>query len=453
MFKYVFGLTAKRMQILQTKMKANECLKDKRGSHENRPNKVSDEVRDLVKAHIESFPSQESHYSRVKNKLLCLAPNLTVNKMAIMFNEKHPENKVNVHFYRDTFNSEFNLRFGAPRSDTCPKCDRLFVRLVNATSADERRKIAMESELHHRKAEKSYACLKEDTVSAKENPRLHVVFTDLEQVLFSPNLTHSNVFYQRQYSTYNYAVHSADKGDATMFLWHESVAKRGSAEIASCFLKYVTDNFEPLTNHEDRKLVVWSDRCVGQNNNWKMLAMFKFLIKAKYYTQVEQKFLCSGHSFLPCDRDFALIERKKKTAVINVPFDWVEMIVAARPSNPFLVTIMNREDFKDFSPLETALYRNPKLKITDKLWFKFVSDDPDSIHTRVGHNVSQPWVSYTLRKRMAVPCSVDNPRQLKELYKGPIAIKKEKKADLISMSDLLCDPAHRQFYIDLITED
>ena len=29
------------------------------------------------------------------------------------------------HTYRKVYNSEFNLRFGLPRSDTCANCDRL----------------------------------------------------------------------------------------------------------------------------------------------------------------------------------------------------------------------------------------------------------------------------------------------------------------------------------------
>ncbi|KAF6209805.1 hypothetical protein GE061_015555 [Apolygus lucorum] len=49
---------------------------------------------------------------------------------------------------------------------------------------------------------------------------------------------------------------------ASMFLWHECIAKRGSKEIGSCILKYITLTFNKLSQGEERKLIVWSDRCV-----------------------------------------------------------------------------------------------------------------------------------------------------------------------------------------------
>nr|CAI5817612.1 unnamed protein product [Callosobruchus analis] len=83
---------------------------------------------------------------------------------------------------------------------------------------------------------------------------------DLEQVLYCPTLTHSSVFYQRQLATYNYAIHDAAEGNATMMLWHEAMAHRGSTEIASSLLFYIWQNFDPLQHGQERKLIVWSDR-------------------------------------------------------------------------------------------------------------------------------------------------------------------------------------------------
>ncbi|CAH2018113.1 unnamed protein product [Acanthoscelides obtectus] len=216
--------------------------------------------------------------------------------------------------YHDIFKSKFNLRFGLPRSDTCSYCDKLFMKLCSTDDANEKKKIEIESEIHHRKAEAGYKTLKDDTETSKLNPNYVVLCTDLQQVLFCPNLTHSSVFYQRQFSTYNYAVHNMGEENATMLLWHEAMAHRGSTEIASALLFYITNKYSRLkAGEERRKLVVWSDRCVGQNNNWKMLTMLRLLVLEKFFTQVEQKFLTSGHSFLPCDRDFSLIDDKKKS--------------------------------------------------------------------------------------------------------------------------------------------
>lgn len=164
-----------------------------------------------------------------------------------------------------------------------------------ATEDDEtRKKIAAEAELHHRKAEKAYETLHRDAETAKQNQNFVVLCVDLQQVLFTPNLTHSDVFYQGQYSNYNYAVHNMSNSQVTMYLWHESVAKCGSAEITSCLIQHILHNFSVLQPGQERKLTIWSDRCVGQNNNFKMVILCTYLTYLGYFTEVNQKFLVSG---------------------------------------------------------------------------------------------------------------------------------------------------------------
>jgi len=41
--------------------------------------------------------------------------------------------------------------------------------------------------------------------------------------------------------------------------------------------------------------------------------------------------MCTGHSFLPRDREFTTIERLKKSANVYVPDDWAR--VKVRPGN------------------------------------------------------------------------------------------------------------------------
>lgn len=86
---------------------------------------------------------------------------------------------------------------------------------------------------------------------ARLNSSIVVLCVDLQQVLFCPTLTHSNTFYQRQLSNYNFAIHN-------------------------------------------------------------------------------EKFLSTGQSFSPCDRDFALIEKQKKKSKVLVPSQWKYFIANAR---------------------------------------------------------------------------------------------------------------------------
>jgi len=43
----------------------------------------------------------------------------------------------------------------------------------------------------------------------------------------------------------------------------------------------------------------------------------------------------SGHSYLPCDRDFGVIEKQKKYhPEIYIPNDWITVILKARKKIP-----------------------------------------------------------------------------------------------------------------------
>ncbi|KAJ8897504.1 hypothetical protein PR048_002851 [Dryococelus australis] len=251
----------------------NLDIYDKRGTYHNRPPAVSFDVKELVRNHISSMPPQESHYSRSTSSKLYLSSELCVERMYDLFKKIHHYIKCSCSLYRDIFRSEFKLRFGPPRPDSCSYCDEIYIHLVATETDDEQKRISAQSTLHHRKAETAYEVLHEDVVMSKSNTTYVVLCTDMQQVLFCPTLHHSPMFYQSQFSAYNQCVHNMGTVKPYMFVWNESVAKCGSSEIPSCILKYIELHFEPLKVGEIRKLVVWSDRCIAQNNNWWCIAL------------------------------------------------------------------------------------------------------------------------------------------------------------------------------------
>lgn len=227
----------------------------------------------------------------------------------------------------------------------------------------DQKEIEIQSLQHHMKAEAAYKTLSSDCKAAAANKAYIVLCVDLQQVLSCPNLHHSSMYYQRQLATYNFAIHNAGSGVATMNIWPEIIGKRGSAEVASCIFKYIISNFQVLSPGELRSLVVWSDRCVGENNNWKMISLYNYLIRAGYFTSIEQKFLVSGHSFLPCDRDFALNEKKRRVMKVTVPSDWKYVIGEACQERPFIITEIQQEDILDFSAIENEIKETRPLKL------------------------------------------------------------------------------------------
>ena len=378
--------------------------------------------------HINKFPRQESHYSRGKTQKEYLSPDLNLSKMYRCFQTENPNVAVSKTFY-DTVFKQMNLRFGAPRSDTCKICDEFYIQLSSAKSEDDRKKIQQESGLHQSRASLGYQELKADIVKSKVNNSSTVVLcVDMQQVLFCPTLSHSDIFYQRQLSCYNFAIHNMGTSKAVMHLWYECIAGRGSTEIASCIIKYVTMNYNKLIDGEERKLIVWSDRCVGQNNNWRILNTYCYLAKCGYFTEINQKFLSSGHSFLPCDRDFAIIEKAKKSAKVHVPSDWKYVIADAKVIEPFDIIEMSQNDFKDLTSIEEHLPKNKsssKLQVTKYLWIKYDLDDPYTIYGRASHNVIKPWESFKIFKENWE--AKTKPADLQPVYNALLPITQNKK--------------------------
>ncbi|XP_060876766.1 LOW QUALITY PROTEIN: uncharacterized protein LOC132949739 [Metopolophium dirhodum] len=205
-----FCIIRRRVMTLQDKIKLGIITpRDNRGKHLNRPHAIDAPVRDLIRLHINSLPRQPSHYSRIAtDNLQCLSSDLNLCKLYRSFKNKYPDINVSKRIYRNIFRSDFKLRFGYPRSDTCKQCDFFYNKLVAADTEEESKKIEIDSKLHHSKAEQSYDALKKDTDIGRLNSSIVVLCVDLQQVLFCPTLTHSNMFYQRQLSNYNLAIHN-----------------------------------------------------------------------------------------------------------------------------------------------------------------------------------------------------------------------------------------------------
>lgn len=127
-----------------------------RGTHDSRPNKILDTTKELVKKHIKSFPLQENHYSRHDSKKASLSADLSVGKMCQLFNEKDPDVKCGLHYYRDIVNTNFNLRFSLPRSDTCEIYDGLFMKMKSMNDPIMLRQLEAESKIHHARADSAY---------------------------------------------------------------------------------------------------------------------------------------------------------------------------------------------------------------------------------------------------------------------------------------------------------
>ncbi|KAJ8965629.1 hypothetical protein NQ314_003997 [Rhamnusium bicolor] len=217
-----------------------------------------------------------------------------------------------------------------------------------ASNASEVGSLKNNLDLHHRKAEKATNTMKDDIKNSQEPTSQHcTIAVDLQQVIFIPSLTHGDMFYLRQLSVFNLGIHIGDTNQAFMCLWHEGTTGRGGNEIASCVLKVLRAN---ATNKNILNL--WTD-----NSS----------MKEGTLDEIHHKYLVKGHSYLPCDRDFALIEKRKRVTKTIVD----KMITSTRHNNQFKVVRMNNEDFFDFKTASDTYLNTTKLNITKASGLKF----------------------------------------------------------------------------------
>ena len=299
--------------------------------------------------------------------------------------------------YRKIFNEEFNFGFGYPRSDTCEKCDQLKIAIDSAQSADEQHQLQSELAEHHEKASQGYHSLRSDSAHAKGDPKSLVIAFDLEQNLPVPTLTHSSMFYLRQLWVYNFGIHLCSDESAFMCVWNECIAGRGSSEIVSCLLEYFTNNKPHV-----KRLTCYSDSCFGRNKNTQMICFWEWLIWQHRFTRIDHKYLVRGHTYLPCDRDFALVEKKKPSVVVHLPDDWEKIIKQARPVKPFSIQKMSKDNIFDnsviankFTMRKRCLSGKPVL-ISTASWFNYgEGEDGDEVIAHPGEYLDEDIFLYS----------------------------------------------------------
>ena len=242
-----------------------------------------------------------------------------------------------------------------------------------------------------------------------------------------------------------------------MCVWNECVAGRGFNEIISCLLEYFTQN-RPTA----KKLTCYSDSCFGQIKNTQMICFWSKLINKGQFTRIDHKYLVRGHTYLPNDRDFALIEKKEDSAMVHLPEGWEKVIKEARiATTPFRVQKMSNENFYNFAPItkEFTMRKKdaagaPEL-ISTANWMNFgegeeggkVVSHPGEFWMKATFSAYEPWQTVCIlkgRKKVAPLKEINVPIS----YPNGHPINPKKVADLQKMIPFL-PPQCRDFYNSL----
>ncbi|KAF2894339.1 hypothetical protein ILUMI_11836, partial [Ignelater luminosus] len=194
-------------------------------------------------------------------------------------------------------------------------------------------------------------------------------------------------------------------------------------------------------------LVLFSDGCPGQNKNYVMVRFLYFLVHGwKLFKEIFYYFPHRGHSRLPNDQDFSLIEAKKRKNNAEVQSDWDTIILSARENSSlfYLVKVEQSVLFNIVASLKPFFNINtkPPMKIKGICCLHISSDCE---YVRVKRNYSGLWETIYVRSKKKLPLQLT----LQRLYKQELAIKPNKLAFLRKLANFVQTPANQQYYLNL----
>lgn len=443
-FGSIHGISRKRVDNIAKSFRDKNITTptSRQGKHSNRPNRLPKDAIDQVDSHIKSFPKRVSHYSRNKTKRYYLSPELNVTRMYQLYLKHYePEAtsdtdykpKVTYDFYYRYFKENFAYRFGSPRSDTCKKCDILEIKLKDKTMDDsEQTMLRNEKDQHLIKADIFFKELKRTTSLCKNKDDMEVLTFDFQQNLPLPKITAGEAFYKRQLWLYNFCIYSGRTKKAHFYLYDETIARKSPNEVIS-FLYHYLNNILPKNITE---LHLFSDNAAAQNKNSIIVQFLFLLVKSTPIRKIIHHYPEPGHSFLPCDRCFGVIEKflRKKDYIFN-PQQYANCIKQA--SKSFIPVMVPQNMVLNFSKHYDGHFKKvivsdtkQRFKISQYKIFKYDKDHPTSISASVSTGFPI-FETYILLRNVEDPLTL---APTTRAYEAPLLLKKPKYEDVMQLA-------------------
>lgn len=456
MFTQTLSISDRVVTTVFKKLEKSHVISaDARGKHNNRPNKIPEEVKKYIRMHILQFPVIESHYTRENSQRQYLQPDLSIAKMHRLYLQwiqdkivSEPTQNATLRQYTDIFN-DFNYSFFKPKKDMCDICEKYKL----ATPEEKNLQQLMYDEHQNNKIiarEKK----KLDKLRANHDPAFCVAAFDLEKILVTPQGEVSNFFYKRKFAVYNFTVYDIGKKIGYCFMWDESQAKRGANEIATCLFMFL----KIMVAKGVKEFSFYSDNCGGQNRNRFLFSMWEY---ASFTLKIEitHRFLEKGHTQNEGDSMHATIENAKKGKSIYVPEDWIALVTSAKINGePYRVQTVRSEEFLNFKPLVENDNMNWKIQTNkDKVLWSQIKELSTSYR-----NPFQFEIKYKLNCTDTFNVSLlktknkgrFQPRvEPAQAYLEKLRIDKAKLADLLSLCQMgLIPTEHHGFYKSLVAK-
>ena len=354
MFLHTLGLRSDaRMKSFRAALqKDGSCItEDKRGGN-RRPMPTIDKA---IGEHIQSYHPQISHYARKHAPLRrYLEASLSITKLYHDFLSTHTYMPISYDKYRKVFQLQ-RITFGSPEADICDLCEFSKRHLKEAHPPNMPACLDCGRIGLHRKF--SVLCRTKSEQDANEpvSGDTAIFSVDMQSVLLIPIMKGKNYFFTSRLVCFNETFGALANARDIAVLWHEAIAGRSAADVASAF--HLVMNSMPHIHH----FVFWADNCGPQNKNW---YLFSSLLQSVSSTSgplsITLKYLEKGHTFMRSDSIHGMIGK----ALRKEPelFDYDDLVALLKNAKIGLDVIsMSASDFRPFSSFHKKNAGLPKL--------------------------------------------------------------------------------------------
>lgn len=308
---------------------------------ENANYKRGEAKREFLNQFLDSLPKMPSHYCRKSSSKLylerCFRSLVDVYDHYKLFCQEHGEQPFKITAFKEVFYSK-NLSLFKPKKDRCNTC----IGFETGNISHEEWKDHMQQKdeaLAEKQKDKERAI-----ESHKARDRRFAAFCmDLESVLLAPSTEASAMYFKTKLSVHNFTVYNMATGAVSCYVWNETEGGVTANEFASCIINHLRN----MGHYEE--ITIFSDGCTYQNRNVFLSNAIQQYVNETGIT-VQHKYLVRGHTHMEVDNSHSLIERALKGKTINVPYDYVQIMVSARKNpSPFEVFYLTHEFFMDYS--------------------------------------------------------------------------------------------------------
>lgn len=410
------------------------------------------DTRDIqfCKQFINKFATFDSHHD-----FKYLHPRLKVKTMYDLYCQtvvnEDGRKVLSMGMFRKIFKRDFNLRT-FKRTKKCHTCVEIKKHQNSMVLGEKGSKRLERRKKFHKNEMKSiqrefFHCVE----NATENDDVKVLTFGLQISQEIPSVIEKESLQFRPLWGNNLCVYDEVEAKGYMYVWCETVATRGSSEIAACLYKH----FQMYLTENVKQVILYSDPNSGQTRNIKLAMMLHnyFVNQSKEELEMmEQRFFDPRHSYNSVKRCFkSIIEQTKTIENLFLPQDWFDVIAATKFNGKnFIVHEMKKEDFYRVKKLEALVMEESKLDDGKKVdWSKFqrISFNRDEPFTmQVKQRGVEPEISIILDEKS---CSDKFTKiNLMSLDQENRAISKEKYDDLNSLLEFMPEACH-QFYLSL----